>query len=105
MGLGAMGLLWARGRLVVVTVDGTSMMPALDDGDRVLVRRRSIGRLRHGDVVVLEPPFGRPLSARCRRVRWADLEHQTSRRVTRRPAARRNPGTADHPAGSPRGAR
>ncbi|MEV5824728.1 S26 family signal peptidase [Spirillospora sp. NPDC052242] len=52
--LAALG--WARGRLVVVTVGGTSMTPTLHDGDRVLVRRRPLHRVRRGDVVVLEPP-------------------------------------------------
>ncbi|MQY04565.1 S26 family signal peptidase [Actinomadura macrotermitis] len=56
----AAGVLMARGRLVVVTISGTSMMPTLRDGDRVLARRRSLGRLRRGDVVVLEPPADGP---------------------------------------------
>ncbi|MBO2437505.1 S26 family signal peptidase [Actinomadura nitritigenes] len=47
---------WARTRLVVVTVDGASMLPTLRDGDRVLARRRPLHRVRRGDVVVLEPP-------------------------------------------------
>ncbi|GAA3145420.1 hypothetical protein GCM10010466_40600 [Planomonospora alba] len=51
------GALWARRRYVVVTVEGTSMAPTLSDGDRVLVRRLRIDRVRAGDVVVLEPPF------------------------------------------------
>ncbi|MFI9435433.1 S26 family signal peptidase [Streptosporangium sp. NPDC052375] len=52
----AAGVLWARRRYVVVTVDGMSMAPTLTDGDRVLVRRRRIGQVGQGDVVVLEPP-------------------------------------------------
>ncbi|HEU5032440.1 MAG TPA: S26 family signal peptidase [Spirillospora sp.] len=59
-GLAAAGALvalgWARKHLVVVTVDGSSMLPALRDGDRVLARRRPLDRVRCGDVVVLEPP-------------------------------------------------
>ncbi|WP_375042600.1 S26 family signal peptidase [Actinomadura sp. NTSP31] len=51
---------WARSRLVVVTVDGTSMLPTLRDGDRVLARRRPLDRVRRGDVVVLEPPSDGP---------------------------------------------
>jgi signal peptidase I len=47
---------WARRRLVLVTVDGSSMEPALYPGDRVLVRRRGLARVRRGDIVVLEPP-------------------------------------------------
>ncbi|MCX4680164.1 S26 family signal peptidase [Streptomyces sp. NBC_01433] len=46
-----------RTRLLAVTVTGPSMEPALRDGDRVLVRRRTSGPAR-GDVVVLEPPPG-----------------------------------------------
>jgi signal peptidase I len=51
---------WGRRSLVVVTVHGTSMMPALRDGDRVLVRRRPLRRVKRGDVVVLEPPLDGP---------------------------------------------
>ncbi|RFU37562.1 hypothetical protein DZF91_32210 [Actinomadura logoneensis] len=53
---GAAAVLWARRRLVVVTVEGWSMAPTFGDGDRVLVRRRSLADVRPGDVVVLEPP-------------------------------------------------
>ncbi|MEV5703687.1 S26 family signal peptidase [Actinoallomurus sp. NPDC052274] len=53
-------LAWARKNLVVVAVSGTSMEPTLRDGDRVLVRRRSLPRVRRGDVVVLEPPLDGP---------------------------------------------
>ncbi|MFG6198145.1 signal peptidase I [Nonomuraea sp. JJY05] len=52
----AAGALVARRRYVVVTVEGMSMAPTLHDGDRVLVRRRRIGEVARGDVVVLEPP-------------------------------------------------
>jgi signal peptidase I len=48
--------LWARRRLVVVTVEGSSMEPGLSAGDRVLVHRRRLARVRRGDIVVLEPP-------------------------------------------------
>jgi len=51
------GLWRARRRYVVVTVEGASMAPTLADGDRVLVRRRRIGQVRRGDVIVLEPPL------------------------------------------------
>ncbi|MET9343733.1 MULTISPECIES: signal peptidase I [unclassified Nonomuraea] len=50
------GALWVRRRYVVVTVEGTSMLPTLADGDRVLVLRRRIDQVSRGDVVVLEPP-------------------------------------------------
>jgi signal peptidase I len=51
---------WARKNLVVVAVSGTSMLPTLQDGDRVLVRRRLLAQVRQGDVVVLEPPSDGP---------------------------------------------
>jgi signal peptidase I len=52
----ALGLvaLWMRGRLLVITVDGTSMEPALRSGDRLLVRRTK--RIRTGRMVVFTPP-------------------------------------------------
>lgn len=60
-GAGALlALGWARRNLVVVTVHGSSMAPTLRDGDRVLVRRRPLPQVRHGDVVVLEPPLDGP---------------------------------------------
>ncbi|GGQ75144.1 S26 family signal peptidase [Couchioplanes azureus] len=56
LGLAAVGLLAARRRLLLVTVDGDSMTPALHDGDRVLVRRAGIGQVRRGEVVIVERP-------------------------------------------------
>ncbi|MDI1461427.1 S26 family signal peptidase [Catellatospora sp. KI3] len=50
---------YARARLIAVTVEGTSMEPTYAEGDRVLVRRVRPGRVRRGDVVVLDNPFGR----------------------------------------------
>jgi signal peptidase I len=47
---------WIRSRWLVVTVDGRSMLPTFADGDRVVVRRRTLAEVRRGDVVVLEPP-------------------------------------------------
>ena len=49
--------MWVRRRLVQVTVRGSSMAPTLVDGDRVLVVRRSLARVRRGQLVVLEPPL------------------------------------------------
>jgi signal peptidase I len=51
---------WIRGNWVVVTVDGRSMVPTFADGDRVVVRRRTLADVRRGDVVVLEPPSDSP---------------------------------------------
>jgi len=45
-----------RRRLVVVRIEGKSMEPTLNDGDRVLVRRVHIDDVQPGTVVVLEPP-------------------------------------------------
>jgi signal peptidase I len=46
-------MVWLRRRYVVIEVDGRSMRPALDPGDRVLVRRRSLRHVRTGDIVVV----------------------------------------------------
>jgi signal peptidase I len=45
-----------RSRLTLVTVTGDSMWPALVPGDQVLVRRVRLGRIRPGQVVVVEAP-------------------------------------------------
>ncbi|MDP9798691.1 signal peptidase I [Catenuloplanes nepalensis] len=50
------GLGWARRRLIVVTVVGMSMSPAYRAGDRLLVRRVPVRRLRIGQVVVVRYP-------------------------------------------------
>jgi signal peptidase I len=49
---------WVRRRFVVVTVHGSSMVPAYAAGDRVLIRRVALNRVRAGAVVVVAP--GRP---------------------------------------------
>ncbi|MDF3299488.1 S26 family signal peptidase [Streptomyces tropicalis] len=49
----ALGLL--RSRLALFRVTGSSMAPAVADGDRLLVRRTA--RVRHGDAVVFRDPF------------------------------------------------
>jgi signal peptidase I len=58
-GLGAVAigiaLAW-RGRFLVVTVSGISMQPSLRPGDRLLVRRTGLRRIRVGQVAVLRPP-------------------------------------------------
>lgn len=51
------GLLHVRHNLVVVTVQGSSMLPAYAPGDRILVRRVGAERLRAGQVVALAPIF------------------------------------------------
>ncbi|EXG82802.1 S26 family signal peptidase [Cryptosporangium arvum] len=45
-----------RRGFVVVAVSGESMLPTFRPGDRVLVRRRPLHRVRRGQVVVLAPP-------------------------------------------------
>ncbi len=54
--VGCAALVVARRRLVAVSVFGPSMAPAYRDGDRVLVWRTRAGRLRRGQVVVVERP-------------------------------------------------
>lgn len=49
-----------RARFVAVTVTGASMEPALTSGDRVLVRRAPLARVRPGQVVVIANPAGDP---------------------------------------------
>lgn len=50
----ALTALRLRHRYLVVTVHGRSMEPALHDGDRVLVRREPLDRVRIGDIVVID---------------------------------------------------
>ena len=57
-GTGALFVL--RRRFVAVTVVGDSMMPTLHPGDRVLVRRVPLRRVRRGQLVVVRPPAGLP---------------------------------------------
>lgn len=52
----AAGVLVVRRRLTIVSVFGPSMRPHLRTGDRVLARRAAIGRLRVGQIVVIERP-------------------------------------------------
>jgi len=62
--LGAAGLMitgtaafwWLRRQLRVVTVHGDSMRPTLAPGDRLLVRRAALSRVRSGDIIVLAYP-------------------------------------------------
>ncbi|WP_433497221.1 S26 family signal peptidase [Sphaerimonospora sp. CA-214678] len=57
---GAATLMGLRRRLAVITVEGRSMEPALRSGDRVLVRRVPLDRVRRGDIVVIEQPEPAP---------------------------------------------
>ena len=45
-------------RYVVATVDGDSMAPLLRPGDRLLVRRVRVGRIRRGQIVVARDSIG-----------------------------------------------
>lgn len=47
---------WLRWRLRIVTVSGESMWPTLAPGDRLLVRRIPLARVRTGDIVVIQHP-------------------------------------------------
>jgi signal peptidase I len=50
----------ARRRFVVVRVHGTSMEPALHDGQRVVVRRARLAAVRPGQLVVFATLAGSP---------------------------------------------
>lgn len=54
----AVGVYMLRRRIAVVSVIGQSMQPTLAPGDRVLVRRASIGEIRVGQIIVIEKPGG-----------------------------------------------
>jgi signal peptidase I len=54
--LGLVGLWLTRARLLIVYVYGTSMRPTLAEGDRLLVRRTTVDRLKAGMIVVLAIP-------------------------------------------------
>ncbi|MFE7543326.1 S26 family signal peptidase [Streptomyces platensis] len=56
VGLIAVALI--RSRYLVVTVEGSSMVPTLADGDRVLVHRTPLAAISAGRLVVTEPPTG-----------------------------------------------
>jgi len=57
----AVAIALVRRRLVVITVQGISMLPTYRPGERVLVRRAGLDRVRRGDVVVVrEPEDDRP---------------------------------------------
>jgi signal peptidase I len=48
-----------RRRLVIVEVDGISMSPTYEPGDRVLIRRCRLDQVRRGQVVVVQRPDDR----------------------------------------------
>lgn len=50
------GALWFRGRMLVVRVVGQSMLPAFDDGQKLLARRAS--RVPATGTIVVVRPFG-----------------------------------------------
>jgi signal peptidase I len=54
--LAGAAILAARAWLVAVTVVGDSMVPTLLPGDRVLVARTGLRRVRRGQLVVFAPP-------------------------------------------------
>lgn len=56
LAVAVLGVLLVRRRLAVVEVAGPSMKPALSSGDRVLVRRVEMSKLRTGLIVVVERP-------------------------------------------------
>ncbi|MFI7633498.1 S26 family signal peptidase [Nonomuraea sp. NPDC049400] len=56
------GYCWVRSRYLAIAIHGTSMIPALQDGDRILVRRGAVEKVRRGDVVVFAVTTGLMLS-------------------------------------------
>jgi signal peptidase I len=52
---------YVRQRLVVVTIAGISMEPTFVEGDRVLVRRSRLAKVRRGAVIVLADPEAKEL--------------------------------------------
>ncbi len=61
LAVAGVALVLARLALLVVRVDGPSMVPTFQPGDAVLtVRRQLRRRVRRGDVVVCRRPAGRP---------------------------------------------
>jgi signal peptidase I len=52
----ALAALVARRRYLVVTVHGRSMLPSYRGGDRLLVRRAGLERLRTGSIVIFRSP-------------------------------------------------
>lgn len=54
--LGALVVFWLRRRYVYARVTSESMTPTLQVGDRVLVQRTGVRRLRVGDVIVISRP-------------------------------------------------
>ncbi|MGC4895251.1 S26 family signal peptidase [Micromonospora sp. DT31] len=59
---------WLRGRYVLVTVQGESMLPTYRPGDRVLVRRVPASALRTGQIVVAGWPGERQVPSRRPRI-------------------------------------
>jgi signal peptidase I len=49
-------LLVIRRRYIVISVDGISMRPALEPGERVLIRRTSGANISRGQIVVVRRP-------------------------------------------------
>jgi signal peptidase I len=57
---GLAGLLRLRQTFVLVTIEGSSMRPLFNTGDRVLVRRAELHEIDREQVVVLQPPASGP---------------------------------------------
>jgi signal peptidase I len=55
----ALAIMLARRRFLIATITGTSMMPAIRPGDRVLVRRRRCPPVQAGDILLFRDPDGR----------------------------------------------
>jgi signal peptidase I len=70
--VGARGL---RRSVAVVTVRGLSMQPTLNAGDRLLIRRVTPGRLRTGQIVVIDRPAEAGSPVQAARSSWPPTGH------------------------------
>ena len=57
---GLAGIVRLRRTFVLVTIEGSSMRPLFNTGDRVLVRRAELHEIDREQVVVLQPPASGP---------------------------------------------
>jgi signal peptidase I len=85
LGSAAAAAVWVRRHWVVVTVRGSSMLPALCGGDVLLVRRCGPAELEVGDVVVVESP---PLDPRATEVGWSEVGQWLVKRLAAIPGDR-----------------
>ncbi|MFI6964081.1 S26 family signal peptidase [Streptomyces sp. NPDC050255] len=96
-----LGAGWARRRLLLTTVHGRSMEPALRDGDTVLVRRVPQRRLRTGQIVIC--PVQLPDGATFLPPPGSERHHLWIKRIAALPGDPLPPGVPGHPGRVPEG--